>query len=151
MARPVAILRALALAYRRDWTAFQSLAGNNFFLITAFLLRQAGIFVYLIMGLVRAVSPEYRSAAQDSALAPGAVAAGTPRALDPAPGQSVDQSAHVGTGRARHVGRRTRAVSVGLWAADRGTIRRRVPDFGHALCRAATGMWRARAAISRDR
>ncbi|MEO8597088.1 MAG: hypothetical protein ABI759_27465 [Candidatus Solibacter sp.] len=52
MARPIAILRALALAYRRDWTAFQSLAGNNFFLITAFLLRQAGTFVYLIMGLV---------------------------------------------------------------------------------------------------
>jgi hypothetical protein len=35
-----------------DWTAVQSLAGNNFFLITAFLLRQAGTFVYLIMGLV---------------------------------------------------------------------------------------------------
>ena len=52
MARPVAILKALALAYRRDWTAFQSLAGNNFFLITAFLLRTAGTFVYLIMGLV---------------------------------------------------------------------------------------------------
>ena len=40
------------LAYRRDWTAFQSLAGNNFFLITVFLLRQAGAFVYLIIGLV---------------------------------------------------------------------------------------------------
>lgn len=52
MARPLAILKALGLAYRRDWTAFQSLAGNNFFLITAFLLRQAGTFVYLIMGLV---------------------------------------------------------------------------------------------------
>jgi hypothetical protein len=52
MARPIAILRALALAYRRDWTAFQSLAGNNFFLLTAFLLRQAGTFVYLVMGLV---------------------------------------------------------------------------------------------------
>jgi hypothetical protein len=52
MARARAILSALALAYRRDWTAFQSLAGNNFFLITAFLLRTAGIFVYLIMGLV---------------------------------------------------------------------------------------------------
>jgi hypothetical protein len=52
MARSVAILKALALAYRRDWTAFQSLAGNNFFLITAFLLRTAGTFVYLIMGLV---------------------------------------------------------------------------------------------------
>src|ERR1019366_5302361 len=52
MARSFAILRALGLAYRRDWTAFQSLAGNNFFLITAFLLREAGTFVYLIMGLV---------------------------------------------------------------------------------------------------
>lgn len=52
MARPIAILKALALAYRRDWTAFQSLAGNNFFLITVFLLRQAGAFVYLIIGLV---------------------------------------------------------------------------------------------------
>ena len=52
MARAFAILRALALAYRRDWTAFQSLAGNNFFLLTAFLLREAGTFVYLIMGLV---------------------------------------------------------------------------------------------------
>jgi hypothetical protein len=52
MARSLAILRALGLAYRRDWTAFQSLAGNNFFLITAVLLRQAGAFVYLVMGLV---------------------------------------------------------------------------------------------------
>ena len=52
MARSIAILRALGLAYRRDWTAVQSLAGNNFFLLTAFLLRQAGTFVYLIMGLV---------------------------------------------------------------------------------------------------
>ena len=52
MARAFAILRALGLAYRRDWTAFQSLAGNNFFLLTAFLLREAGTFVYLIMGLV---------------------------------------------------------------------------------------------------
>ncbi|MCX6628718.1 MAG: hypothetical protein NTW28_13950 [Candidatus Solibacter sp.] len=52
MARAIAILRALALAYRRDWTAFQSLAGNSFFLITAFMLGKAGTFVYLIMGLV---------------------------------------------------------------------------------------------------
>ena len=52
MARAIAILRALALAYRRDWTAFQSLAGNNFFLITIFLLGRAGTFVYLIFGLV---------------------------------------------------------------------------------------------------
>src|SRR5215471_9667334 len=52
MARPIAILKALATAYRRDWTALKSLTGNNFFLITAFLLRQAGAFVYLIVGLV---------------------------------------------------------------------------------------------------
>src|SRR5438477_5998740 len=52
MARPVAILRALATAYRRDWTALQSLTGNNFFLMTIFLLGKAGAFVYLIMGLV---------------------------------------------------------------------------------------------------
>ena len=52
MARTAAILRALALAYRRDWTAIQSLAGNNFFLATAFFLRQAGGFIYLILGLI---------------------------------------------------------------------------------------------------
>src|SRR5262245_24568144 len=52
MARPIAILKSLATAYRRDWTALQSLTGNYFFLITVFLLRQAGGFVYLIMGLV---------------------------------------------------------------------------------------------------
>ena len=38
MARPITILKALATAYRRDWTALQSLTGNNFFLMTAFLL-----------------------------------------------------------------------------------------------------------------
>jgi len=52
MARPIAILRALATAYRRDWTALQSLTGNNFFLMTIFLLGKAGGFVYLIFGLV---------------------------------------------------------------------------------------------------
>jgi hypothetical protein len=52
MARAVALLRALGTAYRRDWTALQSLAGNNFFLLTVFLLRQAGTFIYLITGLV---------------------------------------------------------------------------------------------------
>lgn len=52
MARTIAILRALGTAYRRDWTALQSLTGNNFFLLTLFLLQQAGVFVYLIMGLV---------------------------------------------------------------------------------------------------
>src|SRR5262249_21940598 len=52
MARPPAVLKALAKAYRRDWTALQSLTGNNFFLISLFLLRQSGTFVYLILGLV---------------------------------------------------------------------------------------------------
>jgi hypothetical protein len=52
MARAVALLRALGTAYRRDWTALQSLVGNNFFLLTVFLLQQAGAFLYLIMGLV---------------------------------------------------------------------------------------------------
>src|SRR5207237_8032242 len=52
MARPIAILRALGTAFRRDWTGFQTLAGDNFFLITLFLLRNAGGFIYLIMGLV---------------------------------------------------------------------------------------------------
>jgi hypothetical protein len=52
MARTVAILRALGKAYRRDWTAIQSLTGNNFFLLTLILLQQAGVFVYLILGLV---------------------------------------------------------------------------------------------------
>ncbi|MDE3166578.1 MAG: hypothetical protein KGN36_12295 [Acidobacteriota bacterium] len=52
MARPAAILKALATAYRRDWTALQSLTGNNFFLLTLLLLQRAGVFVYLIMGLI---------------------------------------------------------------------------------------------------
>jgi hypothetical protein len=52
MARVIAILKALSVAYRRDWTAFQSLAGNNFFLATVFFLGNAGSFIYLILGLV---------------------------------------------------------------------------------------------------
>jgi hypothetical protein len=52
MARVSAILKALSVAYRRDWTAFQSLAGNNFFLATVFFLGKAGSFIYLILGLV---------------------------------------------------------------------------------------------------
>ncbi len=52
MARSAAILKALATAYRRDWTALQSLTGNNFFLLTLLLLQRAGVFVYLIMGLI---------------------------------------------------------------------------------------------------
>jgi hypothetical protein len=52
MARLAAIVRALGLAYRRDWTAFQSLVGNNFFLATVFFMGKAGGFIYLILGLV---------------------------------------------------------------------------------------------------
>ena len=42
MARVLAILKALALAYRRDRKSLESLAGNNFFLVTALLLQKAG-------------------------------------------------------------------------------------------------------------
>ncbi|MBZ5618878.1 MAG: hypothetical protein LAQ69_09175 [Acidobacteriia bacterium] len=52
MARVFAILRALAQAFRRDQKSFQSVAGNNFFLVSAFLLQEAGGFLFLIMGLV---------------------------------------------------------------------------------------------------
>ncbi len=52
MARVTAILKALSRAFRRDQKSLQSVAGNNFFPITAYLLRQAGVFIYLIIGVV---------------------------------------------------------------------------------------------------
>lgn len=52
MARLTAVLRALAVAFRRDQKSFQSVIGNNFFFISAYLLRSAGAFVYVIIGLV---------------------------------------------------------------------------------------------------
>ena len=52
MARTRAILKALAVAYRRDQRALESVAGNNFFIVTALLLRDAGGFIYLLIGLV---------------------------------------------------------------------------------------------------
>jgi hypothetical protein len=52
MARVPAILKALRTAFGRDWKSFGSVAVNNFFPISMFFLRQAGVFVYLIMGLV---------------------------------------------------------------------------------------------------
>jgi len=52
MARVGAILRALALAYRRDQKSLESVAGNNFFIVSALLLQSAGGFIYLIVGLV---------------------------------------------------------------------------------------------------
>ena len=52
MARLAAILRALGRALRRDQKSLQSVAGNNFFIVSVLLLQEAGGFVYLIVGLV---------------------------------------------------------------------------------------------------
>ncbi|HMD70007.1 MAG TPA: hypothetical protein VKF41_01615 [Bryobacteraceae bacterium] len=52
MARTGVILKALATAFRRDQRSLESVAGNNFFLVTAYLLREAGVFVYLLIALV---------------------------------------------------------------------------------------------------
>jgi len=52
MARLPAIVRALARAERRDQKSFQSVIGNNFFIVTALLLQRAGGFIYLLIGLV---------------------------------------------------------------------------------------------------
>jgi hypothetical protein len=52
MARIRAILGALFTAFRRDTKSLGSFASNNFFLMSLFFLRQAGVFVYLIVGLV---------------------------------------------------------------------------------------------------
>src|SRR5258705_10062761 len=52
MARVLAILRALARAFRRDQKSLSSVLGNNFFLVTVLLLREAGGFMYLLIGLV---------------------------------------------------------------------------------------------------
>ena len=52
MARVAAVLKALAQAWRRDSGSFQSTVGNNFFLVTALLLQNAGTFIYLLIGVV---------------------------------------------------------------------------------------------------
>jgi hypothetical protein len=52
MARVTAILKALNAAFRRDWKTFGSVAVNNFFPVTLFFLRQAGVFIYLLAGAV---------------------------------------------------------------------------------------------------
>ena len=52
MARLFAIVKALGRAEGRDQKSFQSVVGNNFFIVTALLLQSAGGFVYLIIGLV---------------------------------------------------------------------------------------------------
>ena len=52
MARVFAVVKALATAFRRDQKSLQSIAGNNFFVVCALLLQQAGGFIYLVVGLV---------------------------------------------------------------------------------------------------
>jgi len=52
MARIRAILGGLLTVFRRDAKSFGSFATNNFFLMSVLLLRQAGAFLYLILGLV---------------------------------------------------------------------------------------------------
>jgi len=52
VARVIEILRALGRAYRRDQRSLESVVGNNFFLVTALLLRNAGGFIYLMIGVV---------------------------------------------------------------------------------------------------
>ena len=52
MARTGVILKALETAFRRDQRSLESVAGNNFFIVTALLLREAGGFIYLLIGLV---------------------------------------------------------------------------------------------------
>jgi hypothetical protein len=52
MARTAAILRALAQALRRDQKSIAAVVGNNFFIVTALVLQEAGVFLYLILGLI---------------------------------------------------------------------------------------------------
>ena len=52
MARAGAILKALAKAHRRDQRSLETVAGNNFFIVSALLLQSAGGFIYLIIGFV---------------------------------------------------------------------------------------------------
>ena len=52
MARLAAVLKALARAVGRDQKSLQSVAGNNFFIVTVLLMQRAGTFIYLIIGLV---------------------------------------------------------------------------------------------------
>ena len=52
MARTAAILRALGRALRRDQKSIAAVVGNNFFIVTALVLQEAGAFLYLILGLI---------------------------------------------------------------------------------------------------
>jgi hypothetical protein len=52
MARLFAILKALGTAFRRDQKSLESIAGNNFFLVSVLLLQEAGTLIYLVVGVV---------------------------------------------------------------------------------------------------
>jgi hypothetical protein len=52
MARVFSVLNALLRAEWRGQKSFQSVVGNNFFIVSALLLQRAGGFIYLIVGLV---------------------------------------------------------------------------------------------------
>ena len=52
MARIAAVLRAVLTAYRRDRQSMALLATNYFFPAVAYFLRQAGVFVFLIVWVV---------------------------------------------------------------------------------------------------
>ncbi|HWB85015.1 MAG TPA: hypothetical protein VG675_12795 [Bryobacteraceae bacterium] len=52
MARIAAILRALAVAFRRDWSSLVASGANNFLLFGMLFLQSAGLFLYLIAVLV---------------------------------------------------------------------------------------------------
>lgn len=52
MARVIVVLRTLGRAYRRDQRSLESVVGNNFFVVTALVMQNAGGFIYLLIGLV---------------------------------------------------------------------------------------------------
>ncbi len=52
MARSTAVLKAVWKAFRRDQRSLESVAGNNFLIVTALLLQRAGGFIYLLIGIV---------------------------------------------------------------------------------------------------
>ena len=111
---------------------------------------KAGIFVYLIMGLVLlfplSTDPLRKIPPSRLALWP----LGPARALDAAAGQSVDQSADVADGRGWPFGRRGAHVTVGLWAMVAGLFAAAFRAFGPAALRAAAHV-APRAAVFRDR
>ena len=52
MARVAAVLSALSRALRRGQKSVWSVAGNNFFIVSAVVMQDAGVFIYLLIGVV---------------------------------------------------------------------------------------------------